>query len=182
MNKKNIVLFAAILAVGIGVSSCKASPEIVIADPVFESYCLTHFDKNGNGQVQKDEVKSVESLNISDMKIQSLKGLEEFLSLESLDCSKNQLVRLYLSKNKQLKTVRCAHNELPVLDVSHNGKLQTLDCSHNRITMLDLSRCKDLKELECTNNPLITIHVWTDFSAAECAGWHVPEHAVFQHQ
>ncbi|MDR2450115.1 MAG: leucine-rich repeat domain-containing protein [Prevotellaceae bacterium] len=181
MNKRTIVLFTAVLAVGIGVPCCRESPEIVIADPVFETYCLTHFDKNGNGQIQKNEVKSIKSLNISGLGIYSLKGLEEFLSLECLDCSKNQLVRLYLSKNERLTTIYCTGNELPVLDVSHNVNLQTLECSHNKITKLNLSNCKTLKKLNCMNNPLMTIYVWPGFDAATYPHWDVPEYAVFQH-
>jgi Leucine-rich repeat (LRR) protein len=180
MNKKSIILFTAVLAVGIGVPCCKESPEIVVADPAFEAYCLTHFDENGNGQIQKSEVKSVKSLNVSGMCIQTLKGLEEFLSLEKLDCSNNQLVRLYLSKNKKLTTVYCAQNELPVLDISHNEKLRTLDCSYNKITVLDLSNCKKLERLDCVDNPLITIHVWPDFDVAAHCRWNVPGHAFFQ--
>lgn len=180
MSKKPVILFTVVLTVGIGVSCCKESPEIVIADPIFEAYCLTHFDKNGNRQIQKSEVKSVKSLNVSDMGIQSLKGLEEFLSLESMDCSRNQLVRLYLSKNERLVTLNCASNELPVLDISNNMNLQTLDCSNNKITMLDLSNCKKLRKLDCTNNPLVTIHVWPDFNAATHRRWDVPEYVLFR--
>ncbi|MDR3180570.1 MAG: hypothetical protein LBT61_01405 [Prevotellaceae bacterium] len=180
MNKKIIVLFTAVLAVGIGASCCQESLEIVIEDPAFETYCLSHFDENGNGQIQKNEVESVKSLNISGLNIQSLKGLEEFLSLENLDCSNNQLVRLYLSKNKELKTVCCAYNDLPVLDVSHNVNLRVLDCSHNNITLLDLSRCEKLEGLKSVNNPLITIYVWPKFDAAEGRRWRVPEHAIFR--
>jgi Leucine-rich repeat (LRR) protein len=159
MTKKTIVLFAAALVAGIGVSCCKESPEIVVADPAFEAYCLSHFDKNGDGLIQKNEVKSVKSLDVRGLGICSLKGLEEFLSLEKLDCSRNQLARLYLSKNRELTTLYCAHNELPALDVSHNENLQVLDCS-------------------C--NPITAIHVWPDFDAAACSGWNVPEQAVFQ--
>lgn len=181
MNKKVIVLFTAVLALGIGMSCCQESPEIVIEDPLFEAYCLSHFDKNGNKQIQKNEVGSVKSLNVSGLQIQSLKGLEEFSSLENLDCSKNQLIRLYLSKNKELKRVCCAHNELPVLDISHNVNLHTLDCSHNKITILDLSGCEMLNKVNSMNNPLITIYVWSGFDAASCYGWEVPAHAVFRY-
>jgi Leucine-rich repeat (LRR) protein len=180
MNKRTFILFTAVLAVGIGMPCCMQSPEIVIADPVFEAYCLLHFDKNGNRQIQKNEVRSVKSLDISGLGICSLKGLEEFQSLEWLDCSKNQLVRLYLSKNEALTTLYCAQNELPVLDVSYNVKLRALDCSNNKITMLDLSKNKALKELNCSNNPLVTIHVWSKFNAKAYRRWNVPEHTLFR--
>jgi Leucine-rich repeat (LRR) protein len=180
MNKKSFILFAAVLAVNIGMPCCMASPEIVIADPVFEAYCLAHFDRNGNKQIQKNEVKSVKSLNISGLNIHSLKGLEEFLSLECLDCSKNQLVRLYLSKNRALTALYCSQNELPVLDVSYNAKLRTLDCSNNKITVLDLSKNKALKELNCICNPLTFINVWPNFNGITGRRWHIPEYTRFR--
>jgi Leucine-rich repeat (LRR) protein len=180
MDKNFFILFTAALAVGAGVPSCVESPEIVIADPVFEAYCLCHFDKNGNQQIQKNEVSSVRSLNISGLNIQSLKGLEEFLSLEYLDCSENQLVRLYLSKNTALTTLCCARNELPVLDVSYNVKLCTLDCSNNKITMLDLSKNEALKELNCINNPLTTINMRPKLNAKAYRCWNVPAHTLFR--
>jgi Leucine-rich repeat (LRR) protein len=178
MNKKFTVLFAAILAVGISMASCKESPEILIADPFFEMYCLTHFDKNGNGQIQKNEVGSVKSLTISGLHIQSLKGVEEFLSLAHLDCRNNQLVRLYLAKNKKLTTLLCAQNELPVLDVSNSLNLSTLDCSDNKITTLDLSKNKRLKNLNCICNPLSTIFVRVDFDTTACRYWNIPAHTI----
>jgi Leucine-rich repeat (LRR) protein len=177
MSKKFIILFA-VIAAGCGVICCKESPEILIADPFFEMYCLTHFDKNGNGQIQKNEVRSVKSLTISGLRIQCLKGIEEFLSLVHLDCSNNQLERLYLSKNEKLTTLRCAQNELPVLDVSYNVKLHTLDCPNNHISTLDLSENKRLKKLNCMRNPLSTIFVCADFDTTAYRHWNIPAHTV----
>jgi Leucine-rich repeat (LRR) protein len=182
MNKKFTILFAAILAVGISMASCKESPEILIADSFFETYCLAHFDKNGNGQIQKNEVKSVKSLIISGLHIQSLKGVEEFPSLTHLDCSNNQLARLYLSKNKKLTTLLCAQNELPVLDLSNNLNLSTLDCSNNEITTLDLSKNKQLKNLKCMYNPLSTIFVRKDFDTTAYYYWNTPAHTICQNR
>ncbi|MDR3184984.1 MAG: hypothetical protein LBT49_06245 [Prevotellaceae bacterium] len=175
MNKNLIILFIVTLVASAGLPCCKESPEVLIADSIFEAYCLTHFDKNGNGIIQRKEVDSIKSLDISGRGIQSLKGLEDFTSLEHLNCSNNQLFRLYLSKNKELTTVYCAENDLSSLDVSDNVNLHTLDCSNNHITVLNLSGNAALKHLNCANNPLIIINVWSDFNVAEYRHWNTPE-------
>jgi Leucine-rich repeat (LRR) protein len=180
MNKKTIVLFAVVMAIIIGLARCKESPEVVIADPFFEAYCLAHFDKNGNKMVQKKEVESIKSLNVRGLKIQSLKGVEEFLSLEELDCSNNQLMRLYLSQNKKLTTIYCARNELQALDVSDNVNLHTLDCSHNHIVVLNLLNNEMLEVLKCTDNPLIIINVWPGFNLEAYSKWTTPKDVAYR--
>jgi Leucine-rich repeat (LRR) protein len=179
MNK-GLIMCIATLEVSVSMLCCKESPEVLIADPVFESYCLSLFDEDGNGRVQKKEVEDVKSLDISGLKINSLKGLEEFKSLEQLNCSNNQLTRLYLSQNKNLTTVYCAQNELPSLDVSDNVNLHTLDCSNNHITVLNLSNNEVLKNLNCSNNPLVIINVWPNFDIRTCCHWNTPKDAAYR--
>jgi Leucine-rich repeat (LRR) protein len=178
MVKEVIAFIVAILSAPIVASCCKESPEVLIADPVFEAYCLIHFDKNGNGVIQRNEVKRIKSLNISNLNIQSLKGIEDFLSLEHLNCNNNHLTRLFLSKNRKLTTVYCAQNELLKLDVSENVKLHTLDCSNNQITMLNVSGNKALTSLNCHYNPLEIIHVWEGFDTKKYSRWSTPEDAT----
>jgi Leucine-rich repeat (LRR) protein len=159
MNKTFIMLFATLLVAGSGVSGCTDSPEIVIADPLFETYCLVHFDKNGNGRVQQDEVNFIKELDVSGLNLQSLKGLEEFTALTRLNCSKNQLIRLYIAKNTALTELYCGSNELSLLDVSSNQKLSFLDCSNNVLSALNVSKNLQLTALYCNKNQLTSLEL-----------------------
>ena len=59
---------------------------------------------NGDSHIQLSEAKTVKQLNVSNMKITNLKGLEFFSELEQLNCSHNQLEFVDLSNNTNLKS------------------------------------------------------------------------------
>ena len=79
------------------------------------------------------EIANVTIINVWNKNIQSLKGIEYFFALESLNCSNNHLTKLDVSKNTKLKSLNCSNNQLTELDVSKNTKLKSIDCSNNQI-------------------------------------------------
>jgi hypothetical protein len=110
----------------------------------------------------------------------SLKGVEYFSELESLNCDNcnlseldvsnnpklkllycggNYLTELDLSENLELEALRCYVNDLSELDVSKNRNLQSLRCTTNRLEALDVSENPKLKELECSRNKISALDV-----------------------
>ena len=69
-------------------------------------------DQTVNGVVLRSDVQSVTSLDLYNRRIKSLKGIEAFYSLTYLDCRKNYLRRLDLSKNINLTTVYSEVNDV----------------------------------------------------------------------
>ena len=69
-------------------------------------------DQTINGCVLASDVRSVTSLDLYNKKIKCLKGIEAFTSLTFLDCRKNYLSRIDLSKNINLTTVYSDINDL----------------------------------------------------------------------
>jgi hypothetical protein len=69
-------------------------------------------DHTLNGYVLKSDVRSVTSLDLYNKKIKCLKGIEAFTSLSFLDCRKNYLTRVDLSKNTNLTAVYSDINDL----------------------------------------------------------------------
>ena len=69
-------------------------------------------DQTLNGYVLASDVRSVTSLDLYNKKIKCLKGIEAFTSLTFLDCRKNYLSRIDLSKNINLTTVYSDINDL----------------------------------------------------------------------
>ena len=62
---------------------------LAMEDTAFMEYCLDYFDTDGNWRLSMAEAAAVEVINIPSYKysIKSLKGIEYFTSLTSLDCS-----------------------------------------------------------------------------------------------
>ena len=89
----------------------------------------------------------------------SLRGIEYFESLTSLNCAYNSLPTLDISRNTKLTTLSCSYNPLTELDVSQNTELTVLDCQSNQLTKLDVSKNTALTTLDCSSNQLTKLDV-----------------------
>ncbi|MBS6776928.1 MAG: S-layer homology domain-containing protein [Butyricicoccus pullicaecorum] len=129
----------------------------------FRNYIQKVFDKDNNDFFSADEIAAVTELtfqypddpNTGVAGITSLKGIEYFTALTSLDCSYQDLTELDLSRNTGLTSVLCYGNQLTELDLSANTQLIELDCSSNEITHLDVSSNHNLEKLSCYHNRTI---------------------------
>ncbi len=167
--KKHLFLNLLLL---LALTSCN-NKEIEISDANFKNALLTtncidtdgdgkadsNIDANKDGKIQLEEVESVELLNVSSQNIASLDGIEAFKNLKRLDCYKNKLSSLDVSKNKNLEVLYCYDNELKELDVSKNEHLQKFGCRGNQLTSLDLSNNKQLVALYCYQNQLTYLNI-----------------------
>lgn len=127
--------------------------EVHFPDEAFRSY-LSAFDKDGDGILSKTEIGSILSINVTNKKITSLRGMEYLTSVLLLYCDGNNLTRLDVSRNAELKGLTCSYNKLTELDLSANGALIKLDCHNNSLTELDVSANKKLTHLDCRYNML----------------------------
>lgn len=146
----------------------------------FMKYCYDNFDVNKDGKVSLIEAEAVTEIKVSGIK--SLKGIEYFSNLESLDCSKSTSLQkldniswniklsylncyycsissLDVSGNKELEILNCDKNNISSLDVSNNKKLHNLICSRNNLTSLDVANNKELRTLSCSDNSLTKLDV-----------------------
>lgn len=107
-------------------------------------------------------------LNISNLLISDLTGIEAFAGLKELNCSGNNLTRLDLKANTTLTTLNCSINQIENLDFSNNGALTNLNCSNNALLTLDLKNTS-LTTLDATGNlNLYCVNV-ADINAADAA-------------
>lgn len=128
-------------------------------DENFKSYIKMQIIQNTNINEDKYKItsetfKNVDTLNLDNKGIKSLKGIEYFESLRTLDCSKNALESLDLSKNEKLLKLVCNDNDLKSLDLYKNNSLNYILCFSNSISKLVLPEQIDLGELNCSNNNL----------------------------
>ncbi|PXV85578.1 putative repeat protein (TIGR02543 family) [Lachnotalea glycerini] len=100
-------------------------------DEVFRTFVTKHFDNDKNQKLSCEEMTQVENIDVSNMGIQDLTGIEYFTNIVYLYCNGNKL------KSLKLDTL---------------SSMTVLDCSYNYLTSLDLSKCAALVSLECQNN------------------------------
>ncbi|MGG5486515.1 leucine-rich repeat domain-containing protein [Gaetbulibacter sp. PBL-D1] len=112
-----------------------------------------------DGQVLTASIKAITYLNVSNLSISDLTGIQDFEMLQYLSCSKNNLTALDVSQNSNLITLNCDQNALTALDVSQNSNLTTLYTYVNALTSLNVSQNTNLELLYCTNNQLTALDV-----------------------
>ena len=128
-------------------------------DGTFRSYVSDWLDRDHNGSLSTEELQACVTFDLYGQNITSLKGIEYFTSLCSLNVHGNQLTALDLSKNTALTELYCYDNQLTALDVSGSTALTELYCSCNQLTALDVSKNTALTELECYGNQLTALDV-----------------------
>ena len=107
--------------------------ETKFPDDNFRNYLLEQ-DYGKDGVLTEAEIRNITVMDVSEKDIKSLKGIEYFTALDSLDCSVNELTSLDVSKNTALTNLNCRSNKLTALDVSKNTALNVLTCCGNQIS------------------------------------------------
>ena len=151
-------------------------------DDTFRTYVAENCQSDGdNDHLSNVEIAAVKEISVIEKNITSLKGVEFFTALETLDCncnykiksldlSKNvnlkyldcsvtQLTTLDLTNNTKLVKLRCLTIGLPSLDVTKNTALVSLNCSGNKLTSLDVTKNTALTYLNCYHNNLTSVNV-----------------------
>ena len=140
-------------------------------DATFRNY-VGDFDQNTNGYLTENEIDAVTEISVPMMNITSLKGIEYFTALTTLDCNSNKLTALDVTKNTALENLICVGNQLSALNVANCTTLYTLDCSDNKLTTLDVTKNTALQMLYCNDNQLTALDMTanTSLSTLYCHG------------
>ncbi len=179
MKPKQLLLSAIALLLSTTAWANVGINETNFPDAYFRNWVLRQ-DYGKDGVLTDEEIAGVTKISAGSRNLQSLKGIEFFTALTSLDCSRNLLTSLDLSKNTALKelicyannltsldvsectaltSIQCYGNQLTSLDVSKNTALTTLDCRYNQLTALDVSKNNTLTMLGCSSNKLTELNV-----------------------
>ena len=89
--------------------------------------------------------RALQLLNVHNMGIESLQGVELFDSLKVLICSENPLQRVDLSHCPRLKQFSAIETPLQELDLSHCAELKLIELSYNKLRHLDVSHAPKLE-------------------------------------
>ena len=129
-----------------------------IPDQNFEQALIDlGYDNAVDGQVLTVNINGVSFLNVSSKAISDLTGIEDFTSLNELQCYSNQLTNLNVSQNTSLTHLYCNSNQLTNLDVSQNTSLTDLLCFSNQLTSLGVSQNTSLINLQCYSNQITNL-------------------------
>jgi hypothetical protein len=146
-----------------------------VPDDILEGYLETHNSSGvpvtignptsmGNGisndnYVLTSRINNVSTLQVNNLGINEMTGIESFTVLTSLNCSQNNLTSIDVSQNTLLQFFYCSNNNLSALNVSQNIGLKYLMCSGNNLTSLDLSSNINLTNLWCDENQISSLNI-----------------------
>ncbi|KAF2515707.1 T9SS type A sorting domain-containing protein [Flavobacterium foetidum] len=130
-----------------------------IYDSLFEDKLIAlGIDTDGkNGTVLNSSIQKITTLDVSNTSITNLSGIQGFTTLTTLECGKNKLKTLDVSKNTALTSLNCNENQLTQLDISNNVSLTNLKTSSNQLTSLDVSKNTALTHLDFSTNKVKAI-------------------------
>ena len=155
--------FEQVLNVEITVQDEAQATEVTIDETNFPDANFREFvkqyDTDKNGSFSQAELGAVTEIVAFLKGIQSLKGVEYFTALESLNVRDNQLTSLDVSKNTALESLNVRNNQLTSLDVSKNTALTELYVGGNQLTSLDVSKNTALTDLHVADNQLTSLDV-----------------------
>ena len=145
--------------VGLGGSASAAESAVIInqdnfKDDIFRAYVSDTFDTNHDGSLSASEIETVKKIVVSDMGINTLKGIEFFTSVTEIECNHNNLTSLDCSKLKKLETLVCMANRIKTLNVKGCTVLRNIIATGNELTSIDLSDNSSLNNLSVGENQL----------------------------
>ena len=120
-----------------------------------------------DGTNQNEKREETTYLNLDGKQLEGVLNLTDFVNLDWLDCSENELTELILPNNKELKTLYCNSNQLTILTLPIDNQLETIFVYNNLLTSFEYHKLnpQTLKELNLSNNNLTKtdIEVFSDF-------------------
>lgn len=166
--KKLLLILAAGAMMFTGCKSEDNAPRnIAIEDAVFKAYLVANFDTDGDGKISSAEAAAVTEIDVNNLGIASLKGIEAFVNLKKLYCGNNRLASLDVSKNTALTELYCYQNQLTSMDIGKNTALTLFYCDQNELTSLNVSKNTALKYLYCSYNQLTSLDVSKNIALTE---------------
>jgi len=129
---------------------------LTFPDGNFRQYILNNVDTTSpKGVLSQTEMQKVTQMDIAMRGIKNVKGLEYFTSLKDLNCRRNDIRDLNVSKNVLLQILDCSGNYyMKELYLTNNTALQELYASDNSISCLDLSKNSSLTTIYLESNDL----------------------------
>lgn len=112
-----------------------------------------------DGFVPTANISGIIDLDINNLNISDLTGIEDFTALSTLNCDTNNLTSLDVTQNTNLTQLFCRYNQISTLDTSQNTLLTILWVEDNQLNGLDVSNNTQLISLITDDNPINNLDV-----------------------
>ena len=169
--KKYSVLFLAIFALACNKAGLETTDDVCtkMDDINFMKFCYANFDANGDGKVSMEEANAVKKFVCNNQQVASVKGIEYFSNIESLNLEYNQITALDLKSFHNLNYLSVRENGLKEIDLSKAPKLTFANVSFNyNLTSLDVSKNTELKMLVCERCSLTSLVLTPTLQSLYC--------------
>ncbi|MCB0494783.1 MAG: BspA family leucine-rich repeat surface protein [Cyclobacteriaceae bacterium] len=131
-----------------------------IPDANFKAALLanTSINTTDDGEITFQEASAYSgSLDISNLSIADLTGIEAFIELTSLTANDNSLTSLDLTSNTKLTSIQAYNNNLTSVDLTGLNLLYSINFTNSDLTTIDLTDQTALTTLYLIGNPLTSI-------------------------
>ena len=105
-----------------------------------------------NDYVLTINIEGITDLDVSKNAIADLTGIEDFIALQTLNVSDNNLLAIDVTENINLVDLNISNNQLTDVDVLNNTAIVVFNCSSNSISSLDLVNNVNLSNLDISSN------------------------------
>ena len=129
-------------------------------DKNFRNYISDITDTKLGDKISANILSEVTRIDVRDMDIKDLTGIEYFKNARTIECSNNKIKKLDVSKNENLEVLSCAVNLLTNIIIPENNKIETLNCTDNMLTTIDTSKLKNITSLSCSENNLENLELY----------------------
>ena len=126
-------------------------------DAKFRQYVSENIDKNHSGYISDSELNNLYTIDISNLGISDLTGIEYFKYIFNLHCAGNNLTTLNLTGFENLEYLDCSSNKITSLIIPDSVHLYTLYCRNNNLSALNLSVYSNLSSIDCSNNNMTSL-------------------------
>lgn len=141
---------------------------------------MPEIDLNSDKIISENEASLVTKISLMNANLIMIEGLSNFVNLQELMLTRNNLKEIKLKNLPKLEVVYCFYNqlthieldnlpsltrlyvgsnELTELNINHIKSLEVLDCGHNNLTKLDISHLENLTFLGIVSNKIEFIDI-----------------------
>jgi Leucine-rich repeat (LRR) protein len=104
----------------------------MIPDENFEQALIDFgYDDIIDGRILTNSISGITTLDVSNLDISDLTGIQDFTALTTLDCSHNQISTLNINSLFQLETLNASYNTIEWVDTYSLNALTHLELQHN---------------------------------------------------
>jgi len=134
-----------------------------VPDDAFEQYLIDReLDDVLDNYVVTDNISELTYVSLRKEWVTGIKdmtGIEDFVKLETLEVTSQELTNIDISKNTALKKLDLWTNQITSIDLTNNPDLEELILNSNQITSIEVSNNIKLTDLDVSLNKLNSIDV-----------------------